>query len=356
MTREEMISTTLYSQYGIAEWHEKCQILSVAEKIEILENLLTGSSSHTVEIVKLPFPEFVEVYFRDFSASSKYFEDPTFAYKLFFLRDYDLRYFAEKMRTPQKKREEILEEFAIPAAKNFFKNFQELLETPYENLPRIMSMVKRNREFEIKYAYLSQYIDTAEAKRLGLGIYDTFVRDGIHEGFNLHGKIALLNPTMKMIFVHYLGLYGHLRKSKAEIERLMNLKKDPDDIVDIGYHSKVYKHDLIELFFSYFSKTLGEFKNYLGFSESRQTPGNIFEYGNKPVNELSIKMETNYILYNLPPEAKKVLQNLKQKQIIQYIVAKYLFKTKEALARTMVLTPQDAQRLLDRVSQKGETL
>ena len=144
----EAISIGLYREHDISEWQEKCLILSKAEQTQVLKDLKEGITSNLVEFVKLPFPKFVETYFKQFPGSDFYLSDPTFGYRLYIMKEHYIRYISEVIKNPNETISNIAERTKISIDK---RELNEMLTTPYENLPRIRVNREATTEIERKY-------------------------------------------------------------------------------------------------------------------------------------------------------------------------------------------------------------
>ncbi len=344
MTPKEKLSISLYETYNIAEWSEKSCVLTPEEQMRLLEELKSGVDSDLTVLTRMPFPTFIETYYSAFRAYQEYSYDPAFPYKVFFLSPDDLRYFTERLRTPEKRRAAILEEYHLPKSTYTNGMMPFLLQTSLEDIPRTMSSNRRNRNYEIKFAYLTQYIDASEAKRLGLSLAEVFSKDGA-DGYDLEGKMRLLNPALATIFTHYLGLYGHNRMNKKEISKSLNFYCDPDNILAPSNIAL----EAIEIIFPYFMRPTGELKNFLGVRDHYSSKKSILEYANRTIRNLDIALEIRYIVNNLPLADRLIISRHEESEVRLYIAAKYLYKDTASLARNLVVTPVRAEQMLNKV-------
>lgn len=333
--REKQMNRDFYRLYDIAEWHEKSLILSQAENISVLEDIKNGVQSELIALLKMPFPTFCRLYFGQYPSAENWFKDPAMAYKLYFLDDTLLRFFSESIRNPEMNQKEIVETFDFP--KQLYKNrpltINILAQTNLENIPKIMSASGTNRMYEIKYAYITQYIDTAEAQRLGLPISALFEIDNVN-GFDLEGKLAILNPVARLVMVLYLGLYGEQRNSANNIAQKIGV---PESCVV----------NLINILFPRITRTVGEFQNALGFIPEHQEEKNMFEYANRQYRELDIKAQTTFIYRRLSEEERLMYRAYSNRDLTVQLAKKYMFRTPESLARNMVLSLEEADKLFD---------
>ncbi len=231
-------------------------------------------------------------------------------------------------------------EFDLPYHTFLTSEFQILFETRLEDIPKISSSQKNKRDYEIKYAYLTQYIDINEAKRMNMRVAETFRLMGV-TGYGLEDKMRLLNPVTQTMMAFYLGLYGLPRLSKKEISLRLNLINSYDEIRKRYRAFKVFDY-----FFPFFLKTYGEFEHFLGYKKERQTPGNFIEYTSKPIRDLDVLIETTFIFSLLPQIEREILAKYTKEEVVIYLAAKYMFKTPETLARNVVLSTQDAEKTL----------
>lgn len=331
---EEATAILLYGQYGIDEWNEKCQILSVSEKIQVLTELKEEGKSDLSNMVKRPFPEFVCEYFRSFPAAKCYFEDPAFAYKLYFLDDYSLRFFTEKMRDAGIRNREIAELYGISSPSiNWKEEIAFLEETPLGDFPKISSYKKKNN-YLVKYLHLCKYINFSEAERLGLPAVQAFLKDK-SDGYEIDTKLSHLNPAVRTAVELHLGLGGCHRFSYGEISAALFGLVKTDIVVQA-----------IDFIIPKLLKSTAEFDYLLGFKEEFQTPGNACEYRSNIFRDIDIALETRAIAHRLSPEAKKVLSAQHTRERAIYLASKYMFKTPESLARNLRISLKEATERL----------
>ncbi len=329
------IDVDLYRVYGISEWHNKCQVLTIEEQLAVLSDLKKGCTTELVELVKLPFPQFIENYFLPFSAANDYFKDPSFAYKLYFLDDSYLRLFTEKMRAPSITYRQIIETYSIKPRLCWEEKIGFLEHSDLEELSHIQSSTAQNRDYYLKYIYLTQYIDIAEAMRLELPIVESFLKDGSN-GYDLEGKLAMLNPAAKHILELYIGLHGHRRHSLSEIGELI-----------VGKRKSHYIRQIVAIFMSKILKSSTEFAYYIGYKEELQTPGVMHQYISRDFRNLDILVETQAHFARLDEATQAYLMTLTEKERTVYLAAKFMYTTPETLANNLVISSLDAQRRLD---------
>ena len=276
ITEEEEFNLFMYRQLGIAEWREKKSILSKDEVTEILKAIKAGISNDLIDLVKLPFPKFVEAYFSSIpSAQKSYFIDPQFAYKMYFLNDYTLQMFCEALRHPK------------------------------------YSVKKLAHALELK----TQYIDIDEARRLNLPAVLRFIGCQV-ENFDLEGKLRLLNPTVEKIVIYYFGLHGYYRHSMEDICHLMNF----------SYRTVCeYVENILDFFLHNLEKTLPEFAIAIGYDGT--LPNGMKRYRNEKFANLDAYFTTKAIFNTLPEEEQQFLEKLPFYAIRSYIEDRYLFTT-----------------------------
>ncbi len=331
MNSLETIDHGLYLESEISEWHEKCQILSREELIRVLKDLKEGRESELAKLILLPFPRFVELYFLPYSEVNNYFQDPSFPYKMYFLSDAALRSFAERAR-------KIIPKYTPKSRKTPHSYNDELYflqTTSLEDIPKTVTYTKA-KLYTIKYIQMTRYIDVDEAERLNMRIAQSFWLD--HSvGFDLEGKLNLLNPTVKKIMIKYLGLCGepiHSLDDLAVLVGITNHKRS--DLIS----------ELLDILLPKFSKSYEEFKSSIGYDETMQTPGNYREYKNPKFAHLDIVLETRRLFRQLPEADQAILSNLTKPERECYLAAKYMFKTPKSLARNMTLALDEATKRL----------
>ncbi len=332
------LSRELYKTYGISEWHEKRMLLTAEEQIRILSDLIAHTSSDLLEIVSLPFPKFTEKYFQNYPASAAYFKDPSFAYKLYFLDDANMRIFAEQMRNPNLSRKAILRILGYKEG-NFDKNLLNvMMMTSFEDIPKMISVANVSQMNLVKFVYLTQYIDAAEAARLKLSLATVFERDHV-DGYELDKKLAILNPATRFLMTAYLGLEGYHRHQVSELKSYFS-----ENRTYVPYIQK-----LIDTLLPRLARPYGEMYTFLKFA-GQSSPSNMFEYGNKEFRDLDIVLETKYFAHNvLSQTEKEVLSSYPSKKQKLYLAAKCMYKDAESLARNFTSTVSQIEEQLSTI-------
>lgn len=337
MTEEEK-AISMYYDHGISEWHEKSLILTNEEQIIIEKSLITGIDTEILELVRLPFPKFVEGYFSRFHSAKKLLADPESGYKLYFLEDSHIARLSTMLRNRENKGRE--SEYSVPQ-KTVNPNLI-LLKFSLEDIPKLASSQRQHYIYEQKYLYLTQYIDLEEAKRLGLSIVSKFERDmeytgSLVDGYEFKAKLETLNPVAQFILARVLGLYGHKRESLLKIARELGLP-----------YLKL--QELYNMLYPVFLMTLGDFKNKIGYVERTYGIGEFREYNNKVFRETDIILETTF-MYNffLTPEERKVLSNSHGKITREgyiYLGYRFIYKDVAKTAEYMTSTPNEVEKII----------
>lgn len=330
------LSLQMYESYGIAEWPKKYMTLAPEDKLNIL-NYINGncpkkeSIDALLELLKLPFPKFIERYFSDSEEfMDRLSHDPQLSYKVYFLSDMRLQFFSMILKNPSLTVKEIQEILNCKAV-HIIGSINQVLNLSLDDMG-LYSVSQQGSERIRQFIYLTQYIDLEEAKRLGLSSYNTFLNDGVN-GYELERKINMLNPTIRSLMIYYLGLYGHNRHSCKEIFDVIDQKKEKT-------------HKVVEFICPLLMQSTGVFKNAIGFSEERQIPGNSFEYTNKAFRSYDIEFETRALSRTLDEASIAVLERYTPLQRKNYLAAKFMFKTPESLARNLCLSTETAKKYI----------
>lgn len=304
----EAISVGLYREHDISEWQEKCLILSKVEQSQVLKDLKEGITSNLVELVKLPFPKFVETYFKQFPGSDFYLSDPTFGYRLYIMKEHYIRYLGEVIKNPNETISNIAERTKISIDK---RELNEMLTTPYENLPRIRVNREATTEIERKYLYISQYIDALEAERMGLTGF-TYFTQGTYRGFDLEGKLSSLNEAARIIICRYLGLYGYNRTSIREISNAYGIPT-----------SRITT--ILNYLFDALYQPTESLRSKIGYVPKDYGIDEFREYNRRDYKEQDLAVQVRYILVNKLSESEKtVLETRSNKEQTAYVIAKYI--------------------------------
>lgn len=320
----------LYLQYGITEWHEKCQVLSSVEVISVLEDLKRGIDSPLVRMVKKPFPYFAKEYFEPYMTNHSYYGDPAFGYKLYLLDDTTLRYFAIKAREPGISFLELRKRYKIGHSDELDLEIRELFMQKFDEVPFFTSMSQRKRLVMQKYVYLTQYIDIFEASKMGMSIVADFIGYKT-ESYELEEKLNILNPASRLAIVLFLGLEGHRRHTQGEIQKVITLKSDEKLCL------------LLNTFLSTAQRPFKAYASMIGFRDREENTDNMFEYKNAQFQSAIISIETTYIFSQLDEATQKfLLSKYTRVQLRQYLAYKYMYKTPSSFARAMGMFADDA--------------
>ncbi len=332
LTKQEE-NIKMYRDYGISEWREKCLVLSDVERINFLYDLENGIQSDLVAIVKLPFPQFVTIYCKRFPQADTYTARPDFGYKMYMLKANALKIYMELLRDPTAKRNELKRKCKCQYDTN---DFYDIMNTPYSEIPKACDTATKLvvSELGLKYAYISQYIDTKEALNMGLPIYYHFEQEETLKGFDLEGKLKTLNPIARVIISRSLGLYGYDRTKMTDIAREFNI-------------SNSYIQKCLALLFPPLLKTLGDFISKTGYQDPNETDNSgLIEYSYKPYRDLDIALETQYVKNNLLTEAQQqILSSVNNFTFQVYIANKFFGWTDEQICKNLITTQNDLDRI-----------
>ncbi len=336
MTNEEENTRSLYLLYGITEWSAKCNILTNEEQLQVLNDLRNGTNSRLVELVKMPFPSFATEYFKDFSQAQMYFKDPTFAFKIYFLTENQLRIFSEYMRTVNEieKSDEKKDEFNNSHELNI--TLDELMMMNFESIVNDTSSVKRRRTSKIKFLQLMSYIDIDIAKSMNLSCARLFEITG-ETRLDLEANLNLLNPTAKIMLILYIGLYGFKSHNMEEISNIF-----------FGRNTNL-TGQLINFLIPRITKSTKEFSHSIGYRGAAH-PENMFEYSVPAFKKLNIAIEVPVLYNGVNEYTKAILDKMTSNYKKTYLVAKYMYKTPESLARNMNLSIAAAKEKISRIN------
>jgi len=330
----EQMNIQMYN-YGISEWREKYHILSSEERREVLKALVYGKPSLLLTIVKLPFPQFARMYFKRLypvhPLAESFLYDPQFEYKLYFMTLSEMRFLAELLRNPEMPVSALLDKIGLSNHGINIKKIGDFFSTRLEDITKLTGGPNNTNKIAVcKYAYISQYIDLKEAKRMNLSIASQFELEG-SDGYEFNKKLDSLNIAARTILEKYIGLYGESSKSLANISK------------ELGISSTVVKR-IIDILLPYMSKTLGDFRNKIGYDENRMQPNSVKEYLYGPYKACDIAAELDFIKHNVISDLEKqflVQSDLKKTEINLYLARKYMFPSKEKTAINMNTTPQE---------------
>lgn len=335
MPNEEANTRSLYLLYGITEWPAKCNVLTNEERLQALNDLRNGTDSRLTKLVKKPFPSFATEYFKDFSQAQMYFKDPTFAFKIYFLTENQLRIFSEYMRTVNEieKSDEKKDEFNNSHELNI--TLDELMMMNFESIVNDTSSVKRRRTSKIKFLQLMSYIDIDIAKSMNLSCARLFEITG-ETRLDLEANLNLLNPTAKIMLILYIGLYGFKSHNMEEISNIF-----------FGRNTNL-TGQLINFLIPRITKSTKEFSHSIGYRGAAH-PENMFEYSVPAFKKLNIAIEVPVLYNGVNEYTKAILDKMTSNYKKTYLVAKYMYKTPESLARNMNLSIADAQEKISRI-------
>lgn len=328
METTNLTAKEMYRIYGISEWNEKRLVLSPLEVESIYSDLNKNFMSPLLALVRMPFPHFIAIYLQRFPDVMNLMNDPAIGYKLYMLSNQALRFVVESYRNPTLTPTGVIKKFHLHQRHR--EEVSEILYNPFENVLKLISVTNRNLLHEKKFAYLTQYIDLKEARRLGLSLVSTFEADGC-DGFEFERKLQALNPAARLAMALSLGLYGEDRKSMQEIAKIMKVN---DYRIDCVY----------KILFPLFRKPTGEMLNLIGFKKKNYEPESAREYTNKQFRDYDIALQSAFIISHLSESEKLVLSSYSQRAANIYIAAKYLFKTPESLAANLDLSLEEATK------------
>lgn len=301
-----------------------------------MHDLRNGTNSRLAELVKKPFPSFATEYFKDFSQAQMYFKDPTFAFKIYFLTGNQLRIFSEYMRTVDEieKSDEKKDEFNNSHELNI--TLDELMMMNFESIVNDTSPVKRRRTSKIKFLQLMSYIDIDIAKSMNLSCARLFEITG-ETRLDLEANLNLLNPTAKIMLILYIGLYGFKSHSMEEVSNIL-----------FGRNTKL-TGQLINFLIPRITKSTKEFSHSIGFRGAAH-PENMFEYSVPAFKKLNIAIEVPVLYNGVNEYTKAILDKMTSNYKKTYLVAKYMYKTPESLARNMNLSIAAAKEKISRIN------
>lgn len=322
----EQENTEMYRKYGIAEWREKCLVLGT-DAFEVEACLRRGEETALTNIVKLPFPYFATLYFNSFQSADGYTSDPAFGYKLYMLKNAEIKLFSETIKKGKcinrKPRDYSIRISFVEIASSLKRDLESFLTKPSTN-----STLK---EQEIKFAYISQYIDTKVAEQLNLKIVPFLEAEEDLGGYNIEAKLDLLNPIARIIVARTMGMYGYDRTTKTKLSQILNLPTDK-----IRY--------FVNTIFPLMQKTLGEAKNKLKPIGSHEF--SMQEYNNRDYRFKDIEIECLYYLNCCAtPAEKTILSGLSNDKMKLYIVSKHFGWTEEQVCRNMTVVSDDIERV-----------
>lgn len=327
----------MYNRYGISEWREKVFVLG-SDAPTVKAGIEANINNELIEMVKLPFPLFTRAYFSNYPAAKDFIEDPGFGYKLYMLSESEIFIFSEIMKNGGKDLKD--KKQMIPNHYIVLSQLEIKLNSSLEELMGYYNY-KSFPESYYKFLYIAQYIDTDLALKLNLKSASVFVRDGEKNGYDIVGKLRLLNPAFREVIVRKLGMYGYDRISIDEIYKEINL--DVDKIMFII-------NKIIPMMF----KSTGEMKSNLGVRTTIDLPS-LNEYTNLDFRKKDFKAEKTFYLKNVLSEIEREkLSKLTKIQVHIYLAIKYYGWTLEQICRIFSVTVSDVVFVADLI--KNEQL
>ena len=288
------LGRVLFKEYGISEWDEKCVILSGDEKISILNAIKNGENNLLVNIVRLPYPKFITEYIKLYRSSLDKREDKIIGLHDYLMQEsnkyYDLGYKLYVMPTK-------LVKLVVKYIKNYDESISQIIGTnshgisfmdiilflsqPLEQGYKTLGTQSLNKEALKKYLHIMSYVDELEAEMLGLTSF-TFKKYDTYRGFGLDEKLDALNPLIRYMVEENLGLNGEYKTLN-----------DLEDELHLNNHSSELFTDN---FYLAFSRSVGEFKNYIKLMEKDYDSDDRRVYANNtPFRIASDRVETSFI-------------------------------------------------------------
>lgn len=309
---EEIENREMFLKFGIREWREKCLVLSDNEIHLIKDNLNSNLESPLVCLVKLPFPQFIQVYLSRYEGSKKFLNKYgyEFFYKFYLLPYKSMRLLSEKIKHPEKKYDDIISSssFYKGVRKDMSPELEESILYLSKNASNFLGINTKNTD--IKFLYLTQYITHEEAVKLGLPISLYHESEDI-DGYDLERKLSCLNSGLRYIIVNYLGLYGYDRKSVRTLAKILG--------IDI---EKVKR--CLEMIIPLLSKTYNEYRVKLGIINPESDTFELIEYTNSVFNKYNLYIQTVYLLRFFADEkAKDLISNVKLEFPMRHLCNKY---------------------------------
>lgn len=334
----------MYDLFGIAEWSEKKDILSIDEALKVLSSLSIGQKSELTELVRRPFPLFAKEYFKPYLEQSErfgsFYRDPAFGFKLYLLNGLSLKLFAEMARNPEMQYDQLLEKIGhrISIGDRVFE-MKKIVEMPFEDLGKMASSLKSKDNYRKRYLYLTQYIDAETARTLGLSVSSAFENDVAVKGFDLEGKLALLNPCMKALVIYFLGLHGEKRCGLKEIkERVFGRQFDSTVLINA-----------LKFIATNFDKTLKEFEHIIGYTGSVDPITGMKEYECSSYRKMDINLQALFMMSRISSHEQRILESLPHRHKVLYLTSKYMYKTKDILERSLNVSTDVIEELLEKM-------
>ena len=314
----------LLKEYGISEWEEKCMLLSNSEAVSVLDALRNGEYNLLVELVKLPYPQFANEYVKLYRNSLMRRRDklsvlhdylmqdsPEYAdlgYKLYVMQPHLVKMVVDYLKCPEKSI------YAVCGTNRQDLNYNDLimfLNQPLEEVYKLRFSKQQNKDAIKKYIHVMSYIDAKEAEKLGLDSF-TYKRFGEYRGFDIEEKLNALNALIRHIVMENLGFNGSYEKV-YELAATLNV---PDSLIS---------QLLTDEFYVAFTKSAGEFKNYIKLLDRNYEPDERRAYAIKsPFKKVCDRIELNFVS-NYLKENGDIIQSeqLKRRYSESYIDNKF---------------------------------
>lgn len=298
MDEREKQSIFMYNTYGISEWIEKNILLSDEDKTRVLEDIKKDEPTDLLKIVKLPFPYFVNEYFKNSEFCRRHISDFGFGFKVYMLSN------------EQKERLSKLAHGLEIKKNNGYYALIELLDSFLSESLDDLSLLKYHTDFDLKFIYLTQYIGVNEAIRLSLKQAPIMDADG--KAYEFDAKLDALNWKVREVVIHCIGLYGHPRKSIKEIAAAAGLPI---------YYIKELLAELRPLL----SLPYNDFINKIGLIKSDYNIGEYRLYKNAKYKEIDLGAQLKWIFDHILSQVERsILGNTKNKKAKIYLAKKYL--------------------------------
>lgn len=305
-------SKLLFEDAAITEWNEKKTMLSNLEYSAFMSDIERGIESPLVSLIRLPFPLFAEIYMNRFP-NNPVKNDPAIGYKLYLLTSAELKEFMSHIRSEKKIHRISKQDLIIK------------LRTPLEDFYKTVTGYNQYLA-DIKFIYITKYIDLQEAERINSKNLDFFRAEGTN-GYELTSKLALFNPMLKGILEDGIGFESGIR-----------------DQLEMQYSIRNYKKDILREFTPTLKRTVGEVRNKLGVMPAKTDDNTGFiKYTNKDFRnkDLSV-LYLRYWYEVLSDQEKGILNSISRKYRLMYILYKYYNFTIEKTMRVLACDKSSA--------------
>ena len=327
------------TRFGIAEWSKKSICLGSNDSEKVLRSLGRKRISEDedcsllLHIAMLPFPKFVNKYFRLFPASEVYLRDPAFGYKLYLSNVQEMGYLVNVLKG------EVLDRSDHTSIIN------ERYMTPDVSLSQYMKEQRRmsgssdgKKGFYqglLWFLHLSKYIDAEEAEKLGLSYLHT--ANG-YCGFELDNKLGLLNEVPREILKDYFGYSSGMT---------MNF----DDIIDKYHITRAMFKKLLDECLPYMMNTTAVFKAHLKNKTYPESVDGFQTYTNPTMESADIKINIDYYWHLLNDKQREIIDIFSDnRHKYRYLILSYLFLTKDInklMDMPFYLSKADIQLLIE---------